>query len=287
MDSLARLDALRSMVESALHDIGDGFGEGRLADAMRYALLGGGKRVRPLLVLAAIDHAGINPAPYATMACAVELVHAYSLVHDDLPAMDDDALRRGRATTHIAFDEATAILAGDALLTDAFSLLAGCDALDTTKRSEAVRMLAQASGSCGMVKGQMLDLMHENTPLDAATLETIQTLKTGELMAVSLALGALVANAPVADWETLGHLLGLSFQIQDDLLEVKSDERTTGKTLSDANRKKSTMVSLHGEEKTQALLNETYVKVDATLKKLNVKDGALIVLIDTLKERRK
>ncbi len=287
MDSMTRLTALKASVDVMLQTLGKGFGDGRLADAMRYALLGEGKRVRPLLTLSVIDHAGVDPAPFVSMACAVEMVHAYSLVHDDLPAMDDDTLRRGRPTVHVAFDEATAILAGDALLTDAFSVLSACDALDAAAKTKAVQTLALAAGSSGMVKGQMLDLWQEKTEIEAADLMHVHALKTGYLIAAAMKLGALAADMDLASWDRLGFLVGRSFQIQDDLLDAEGDETTIGKSLSDAKRKKRTMVSVHGLRKTKSVLLETFDAIDDMLDTLNVSHGVLSTLLDQLKSRQK
>jgi geranylgeranyl diphosphate synthase type II len=204
----------------------------RLASAMRYSVLGGGKRLRPLLCLLAAEACGADPALAMPAACALEMVHTYSLIHDDLPAMDDDDLRRGRPTCHKAFDEATAVLAGDALLTLAFEVIA-----THVRPAEAaigcVRALAEASGPIGMVGGQMADLQAEGRPdgtLDA--LEAIHRRKTGALLRASLRMGAIVAGADEASLQALdvyGHAVGLAFQIIDDLLDVEGDEAKLGK----------------------------------------------------------
>ena len=225
----------------------------RLHQAMRYTTLGGGKRVRPLLVYATGTAVGAPPARLDIAACAVEFIHAYSLVHDDLPAMDDDDLRRGRPTCHRAFDEATAILAGDALQTQAFYVLAHAPEL-TIAASTRLRMLetlALASGSRGMVGGQAIDLAAVGQSLDIAQLEDMHIHKTGALIRASVLLGALCADS--LDEARLQHLdhyakcIGLAFQIQDDILDVVGDTATLGKTAgADTARDKPTYPALLG-----------------------------------------
>lgn len=225
----------------------------RLHQAMRYAVLGGGKRIRPVLVYATGSVVGATESRLDTPACAVELIHAYSLVHDDLPAMDDDDLRRGRPTCHKAFDEATAILAGDALQTLAFQVLAHAPALDVDPalRLRMIDTLAQASGSRGMAGGQAIDLEAVGHDLDIAQLEDMHIHKTGALIRASVLLGALCA--PRLDeprLERLDHYakcIGLAFQIQDDILDVIGDTATLGKTTgADTARAKPTYPALLG-----------------------------------------
>ena len=221
---------------------------------MRHAVFPGGKRIRPLLTLMACRAAGGNEAAAMAPACSVELVHCYSLVHDDLPAMDDDDLRRGRATVHKAFDEGTAILAGDALLTFAFQLLAeNCPA---EIAAPAVCELARAAGAAGMVGGQMDDLLAGQVLSDPAAqllhLESLHARKTGALLLASIRLGAIVARAPADIREALdhyGHCVGLAFQIADDLLDVCGSASKTGKRVhKDQSRGKLTFPGLLGPE---------------------------------------
>lgn len=224
----------------------------RLLEAMRYSLLNGGKRVRPLLVYASAQacQANLNHADYA--ALAIEMVHAYSLVHDDLPAMDDDDLRRGQPTCHIAFDEACAILAGDALQSEAFSLLSGpIDGLLPVQQLSMVNTLAVASGLYGMAGGQSLDLEAVNQSVDLPYLENMHNHKTGALIKASVLLGAQCQAS--LDSHTKHALsqyadaIGLAFQVQDDILDVISDTQTLGKTQgADAALNKPTYVSLLG-----------------------------------------
>lgn len=206
----------------------------RLHEAMRYTVLGGGKRIRPLLAYAAAQALGLGPERLDRPACAVELIHAYSLIHDDLPAMDDDDLRRGRPTCHRAFDEATAILAGDALQTLAFQALAEAPGLDAAKRIAMVGTLARASGARGMVGGQALDLAAEGQVQNVAMLEHIHIHKTGALIRAAVQMGILAGDAVDPDHaerlDRYAKCLGLAFQIQDDVLDVEGDTSLIGKT---------------------------------------------------------
>lgn len=238
----------------------------RLQEALHYSLLNGGKRLRPLLVYATGQALGANLDRCDRPAMAVELIHAYSLVHDDLPAMDDDDLRRGRPTCHKAFDEATAILAGDALQTLAFEVLA-FEVLPDEQQPAALAMvktLAQASGTQGMVAGQMLDLQGEGKLLSLEELQCLHSHKTGALIRAAVRMGALAAGANTDVLKTLdayATALGLAFQVQDDLLDIKGDEATLGKkTGADALLNKATYPSLLGvegaEQHAQALVKQ-------------------------------
>ncbi|MBY6034156.1 (2E,6E)-farnesyl diphosphate synthase [Marinobacter daepoensis] len=223
----------------------------RLRDTMRYSVLGGGKRVRPALCLAAAKAMGVNEKTALSPACALELIHAYSLVHDDLPAMDDDDLRRGRPTAHIAFDEASAILAGDALQSLAFSLLSEAPDLTDRQRVVMVSELARASGHEGMVGGQAIDLESVGQQLNVEQLETMHRHKTGALIEASVRLGALTAEnvteRQLSDLSDYASALGLAFQVQDDLLDIEGDTQTIGKRQgSDAAKEKPTYPALLG-----------------------------------------
>jgi farnesyl diphosphate synthase len=225
----------------------------RLHAAMRYAALGPGKRIRPVLVYATGEAVGLAPAALDAPAAAVELIHAYSLVHDDLPAMDDDDLRRGRPTTHRAFDEATAILAGDALQVLAFEILAGDTAMpvDPARRLEMIRVLAHASGTQGMAGGQAMDLAAVGQRLARDQIEEMHARKTGALIRAAVMIACLTApSLPAAmrkGLESYGAAVGLSFQIVDDLLDVLGDPALTGKGAgSDALRGKPTYPSVAG-----------------------------------------
>ena len=223
----------------------------RLADAMRYAVLGGGKRIRPRLVYASGRLAGAPVEVLDHAAAAVEFVHAYSLVHDDLPAMDDDDLRRGRPTVHVAFDEATAILAGDALQALAFGTVCA-DGVDAAVSSRWVRLLAAAAGAEGMVGGQVLDLEGETRRLNAHELEQLHRRKTGALLHAAVAMGAAAGNVSGAKADALdrfGAEIGLAFQIHDDVLDATVATEALGKRQgADADRGKSTYVTVLGLE---------------------------------------
>jgi farnesyl diphosphate synthase len=231
--------------------------EARVYDAMRYAALAPGKRLRPFLVLASARLFGVAQRCALQVAAAVEMVHAYSLVHDDLPAMDDSDLRRGRPTCHKQFDDATAVLAGDGLLTAAFEVLADTDTHgDPAVRCELVSALAAAAGAAGMVGGQMIDLLAEHQQLDIGAITRLQRMKTGALIAFSCEAGAILAKAPVELRTALrgyAHDLGLAYQIADDLLDVEGSAAETGKPVgADAAAGKATFVSILGAERARA-----------------------------------
>jgi farnesyl diphosphate synthase len=223
----------------------------RLHSAMRYATLGGGKRLRPCLVYATGTALGASPNQLDAAAAAVELIHAYSLVHDDLPAMDDDTLRRGRPTVHVAYDEATAILAGDALQALAFSVLARAP-LPAERAVAMLRVLGDASGAAGMAGGQALDLDAIGQRLAESALVDMHTRKTGALIRAAVRMGALAAAASTEVLTRLDEFataLGLAFQIRDDILDVEGDEEKLGKTAGkDAEQHKPTYASLLGLE---------------------------------------
>ncbi|HTT79894.1 MAG TPA: farnesyl diphosphate synthase [Stellaceae bacterium] len=231
--------------------------EARVYEAMRYSALAPGKRLRPLLVLAGARLFGVARRSALQVAAAVEMVHAYSLIHDDLPAMDDSDLRRGRPTCHIEFDEATAILAGDGLLTMAFAVLAQPETHgDAAVRCDLVRALAAAAGPAGMVGGQMIDLIAERQVLDIGAITRLQRMKTGALIAFACESGAILAKAAAESRTALrffAHDLGLAFQIADDLLDVEGSAAETGKPVgSDAAAGKATFVSILGVERARA-----------------------------------
>jgi len=231
--------------------------EAQVIEAMRYSALGGGKRVRPFLVKSCADLFGVSEIAALRAAAAVEMIHCYSLIHDDLPAMDDDDLRRGRATCHIEYDEATAILAGDALLTKAFEVLAEEEThSDPRVRADLVVALAKASGFEGMVGGQMLDLVAHEHALTMPEITRLQRMKTGALIAVSCEIGGLLGKASESQHLALNayaHDLGLAFQIIDDLLDVEGSAAELGKaTQKDEAAGKATFVSLLGVERARS-----------------------------------
>ena len=221
--------------------------------AMKYSLMAGGKRIRPALCLAASEAVGGNPQDALMAACAMEMVHTYSLIHDDLPAMDDDELRRGKPTCHVAFDEATAILAGDALLTMAFEILASVpleNGDQAAKWLQVIRVIAIAAGSQGMIQGQMLDMAAEGRRLSVNDLESMHLLKTGALIEASLQCGALLADADQAQQgllKTYARNIGLAFQVADDILNVEGNPALMGKAVgTDRLNQKNTYPSLLG-----------------------------------------
>lgn len=231
--------------------------EARVFDAMRYGCLNGGKRLRPFLVMQSADLFGVNPDCAVRVAAAVEMVHSYSLIHDDLPAMDDSDLRRGKATCHKAFDEATAVLAGDGLLTLAFEVLADpATHEDPNIRCQLVTALAKAAGGHGMVGGQMLDLIAETERFDLGATTRLQRMKTGEMIAFSCEAGGILGRAAPPHRTALrayAHDLGLAFQIVDDLLDVEGTEAETGKSVGrDAEAGKATFVSILGVDRARA-----------------------------------
>jgi geranylgeranyl diphosphate synthase, type II len=244
----------------------------RLAAAMHYAVLNGGKRLRPLLAYAAAEALGGDYTCADVAGCAVELIHAYSLVHDDLPAMDDDVLRRGQPTCHVAFDEATAILAGDALQALAFELLAASPrlAVGHGQRLRMITELAQASGSRGMVGGQTLDIAATGMTLAEAELGRMHALKTGALITASVLLGALSTNlateAQLAQLRHFAHCTGLAFQICDDILDVETSTAVSGKQQGkDAARAKPTYPAVLGLAGAKQRLLEMVAAADAAL----------------------
>jgi farnesyl diphosphate synthase len=233
----------------------------RLHEAMRYAVLGGGKRVRPLLAFAAGEVTGAHIEQVQHAAAAVELIHAYSLVHDDMPAMDNDALRRGKPTVHVEFDEATALLVGDALQSLAFDILAAQPlANDAASQLKMVRLLAQAAGSRGMAGGQAIDLASVGKPLDLTELEYMHIHKTGALIRASVLLGAQcgkLADSTAAALDHYAKCIGLAFQVVDDVLDAEASTATLGKTAGkDAAHNKPTYVSLLGVARARELAQE-------------------------------
>ena len=256
--------------------------EGRVAEAMRYATLAGGKRLRPFLLVSSARLFGVEGVGALRAAAAVEMIHAYSLVHDDLPAMDDDDVRRGRPTCHVRFDEATAILAGDALLTFAFDVLTGVEThADAGVRCALVRGLAVAAGAAGMVGGQMIDLLAADHDLDLDGITQLQNLKTGALIAYSCEAGAILGDAGRerrAALAAYGRDLGLAFQIADDLLDVEGSEAELGKAVGkDAARGKATFVGLLGVDGARAYSREL---VEGAIARLAPFAGAADLLED-------
>jgi len=259
----ARLDALIEPEPGAS-------GLARLIEAMRYAALGGGKRLRPFLLIEAARLFGVAERDALDAGVALECVHCYSLVHDDLPAMDDDKVRRGRPTTHVAFGEATAILAGDSLLTLAFDILSRpTTAADAAVRAELVSLLAQAAGADGMAGGQALDLAAEGTSLGPMEVARMQAMKTGALFQFACAAGATLGRADARAREALAayaSAFGQAFQLADDLLDAEGNAAMVGKAVAkDAGRGKATLVALLGVEAARARLAALIEDAEASL----------------------
>lgn len=225
----------------------------RLTKAARYALLNGGKRLRPLLTLATLETLGCNPIIGLNAACAIEMVHAYSLIHDDLPCMDDDDFRRGKPTVHKAYDEGTAVLTGDYLLTHAFKVITDDPLLSADQKVELVSILSEKAGGSGMIGGQILDLRAEGLALSQEALEEIHRKKTGAMIVASIEFGAIVGNATPQQRSKLtqfGENVGLAFQIIDDVIDITDSENKHGKAVSsDTANNKTTYVTLLGVEK--------------------------------------
>ena len=255
------LAAKRKQINSALEGIlGSASNADRVAAAMRYSLTAGGKRVRPILCIAAAEAVGGMSESVIRAACALELIHTYSLIHDDLPAMDDDELRRGQPTCHVAFDEPTAILAGDGLLTLAFELLSSGDFLEEKQAVtwlRVVHQIASAAGYQGMVEGQMRDIVSEGTVLDIAELEAMHALKTGALIEAAVHSGAVLGGGTpdqIKQLQIYAKNIGLAFQVADDILNIEGNPALMGKDVgTDHIRKKNTYPSILGIKESKAL----------------------------------
>jgi farnesyl diphosphate synthase len=260
-----------------------------LHDAMRYAVMGGGKRVRPLLCHAAGELTNATPEALDAAACALEMIHVYSLVHDDMPCMDDDDMRRGKPTVHVKYDEPTALLVGDALQSQAFVTLTA-DVLSTQRQASLVRELALASGSIGMAGGQAIDLASVGHSLTREQLETMHRLKTGALLRAAVRMGALAGETPSA--ESLAALdkyaaaVGLAFQVVDDILDVTADSATLGKTAGkDAKDGKPTYVSIIGLDASRALAQQLRADAHAALEPFGARAQRLAELADLVVNR--
>ncbi len=254
----------RRDINRALEKIlGNASDSSHILNAMRYSLMAGGKRIRPTLCISAAEAVSDNASHVMRAACAIEMIHTYSLIHDDLPALDNDALRRGQPTCHVAFDEATAILAGDGLLTLAFEVLTSMDVTHTDQALEWIRVvnaIAKAAGHKGMIEGQLRDMAAEGSLLDLKDLQEMHRLKTGALIEASIRTGAILGNGTPEQIEKLqmyAKNIGLAFQVTDDILNVEGDPAVMGKGVgTDQIRKKSTYPSLLGLEKSKEYAQE-------------------------------
>lgn len=276
-------------IEKVLEEKIDELADSKVKEAMCYSLIAPGKRVRPNLLYEVVKGYGLSESVADEFACAIEMIHTYSLIHDDLPAMDNDDLRRGRPTCHKQFDEATAILAGDGLLTYAFDVASSSTA-DPSIVVKCIQVLAQCAGSNGMVLGQDLDMNECNTS-DWDYVRKVHKYKTGCLLSAPLMMGALLAgknDETVRQWHEIGISLGLAFQIQDDILDVELSSEEFGKSNSDEKNDKKTSVSLLGLEQSKELMISEYEKVKQSISEMHGFNGEeLISFIESIEKRRK
>lgn len=296
METAEYLEARRLLVEEALRRLlpPETAEPTLIHRAMHYSVFGGGKRLRPVLVLAAAEAVGGTVEPLLPVAAALEFIHTYSLIHDDLPAMDDDDFRRGRPTSHRVFGEAVAILAGDALLTETFRLLTAPDCVkrhDPKRLLTVIQEIAAAAGSRGMVGGQTLDIASEGQAVDAAHLESVHRRKTGALIRASLRAGALLAGASPGQLEAItayGEAVGLAFQIADDILNVEGEAATTGKAVgSDAAKGKATYPAVHGLAEAKARAAALVAEALRALTPLDARADPLRGIARFIVERRR
>lgn len=265
--------------------------QGKVCEAMAYSLLDGGKRIRGCLTLAMCELCGGEVQSALPLACAIEMVHAYSLIHDDLPCMDNDDLRRGKPSCHIKFGEGTALLAGDALLTHAFS--AASDAyfngtLPAETVLRCVNQLSRAAGVEGMIGGQVIDTAPEEVPMTPEQLEAMHSMKTGALIRSAAVLGCLAAGAPrdvVMQADLYAAKIGLAFQIVDDILDATEESEKLGKSTSDADNNKTTYITLYGVEKAREMVHRLVLEADLAVKGTVLDDEMLYELADTLAKR--
>lgn len=292
MTAQERLSAHRSLVERWLgRCLREREPRGDLYDAMEYSLLAGGKRIRPVLTMECCRVCGGEPEAALPLAGAVEMIHTYSLIHDDLPCMDDDDLRRGRPTNHKVYGEATAVLAGDALLTAAFEVLLDAGDLPPERRLEAASVLARAAGGWGMVGGQVLDMAGEGHALSLSEVEELQRMKTGALIAAAAEMGCIAAGGTPEQRRAVrryAEKLGLAFQIQDDILDVVGDAAALGKSVgSDARSEKTTFVTLKGVETCQKLVRRLTEEAKGALTEFGSEKECLCWLADSLAGRER
>ncbi len=267
--------------------------EGKVVEAARYSLFAGGKRIRPILCIAAHNAVRGNSNALMPVACAIEMIHTYSLIHDDLPAMDNDDYRRGKLTNHKVFGEAVAILAGDLLLTYAFELIASAGDAEPDARTilKVVRVIAEASGFRGMIGGQVIDIEYEGKEADLATIQYMHTKKTGALLTASVKIGALLGGAngfELERFEKYGHHFGLAFQITDDLLDITGNFHEMGKTPgSDVEKDKNTYPRLLGVEQSQEAAREHVRQAVESIRPFGDAAMPLIAIAEYLLERRR
>lgn len=273
-------------INQRLKTILNDYPKSKVKEAMLYSLQAGGKRIRPFIVLQVIRAYNQNYHEYIDIACALEMIHTYSLIHDDLPGMDNDDLRRGKPTCHKQFGEATAILAGDGLLNEAVNIIIKTS-LASDLKITLISCLYQASGISGMIYGQELDIENENKKLSIDTLNTIHHYKTGKLLSCAFQLGGLIASPQdVKVLKEIGYKVGLAFQIQDDILDVISDSKTLGKPVgSDASNHKETYTTLIGVEASQKEVDKLFKEAIELVYSLSINHGLIIEIIELLWKR--
>jgi len=290
-DLNAYLTAKNRQINEALDGL-LGNTSGRIIRAMRHSLMAGGKRIRPVLCIAASEAVGAGASDALPAACAIEMIHTYSLIHDDLPAMDDDAMRRGKPTCHVAFDEATAILAGDALLTMAFEVLSSVETEgQVAERLAVVGILARAAGYQGMIEGQMRDIAAEGISLDLKALREMHALKTGALIEASVTSGATLGcgNADqIRRLRIYSQNIGLAFQVTDDILNVEGDPELMGKAVgTDSVREKSTYPAVMGMEQSKIFAKEIISRALQSLDIFDSRSDPLRAIANYIIERRR
>lgn len=273
-------------INQRLKTILNDYPKSKVKEAMLYSLQAGGKRIRPFIVLQVIRAYNQNYQDYIDIACALEMIHTYSLIHDDLPGMDNDDLRRGKPTCHKQFGEATAILAGDGLLNEAVNIIIKTS-LASDLKIALISCLYQASGISGMIYGQELDIENENKKLSIDKLNTIHHYKTGKLLSCAFQLGGLIASPQdVKVLKEIGYKVGLAFQIQDDILDVISDSKTLGKPVgSDASNHKETYTTLIGVEASQKEVDKLFKEAIELVYSLSINHGLIIEIIELLWKR--
>lgn len=260
----------------------------RINEAMAYSLLAGGKRLRPQLLFACLEAYGQPVEVGYPFACALEMIHTYSLIHDDLPAMDNDDLRRGRKTCHIEYDEATAILAGDGLLTAAFELMANSN-VEASQALQCIQVLASCAGVEGMILGQCLDIQAETKDISWDELKQLHINKTGKLFAAPFMMAAILAGASnhLDSWQRVGEQLGLAFQIQDDILDVTMSATELGKSNSDVTNNKQTSITCLGLENAKTMCDDLFHDTKKSIHELPIQCESMIQLIESIEQRKK
>ena len=280
------MNNIANEINQRLKTILNDYPKSKVKEAMLYSLQAGGKRIRPFIVLQVIRAYNQNYHDYIDIACALEMIHTYSLIHDDLPGMDNDDLRRGKPTCHKQFGEATAILAGDGLLNEAVNIIIKTS-LASDLKIALISCLYQASGISGMIYGQELDIENENKKLSIDKLNTIHHYKTGKLLSCAFQLGGLIASPQdVKVLKEIGYKVGLAFQIQDDILDVISDSKTLGKPVgSDASNHKETYTTLIGVEASQKEVDKLFKEAIKLVYSLSINHGLIIEIIELLWKR--